>query len=49
MKTYRVEFSEGPFTILANLVLITVLCLTVIGVPFGIALFPTLYRLREEE
>ena len=40
MKTYRVEFSAGLFTILLNLVLITALCLTVIGAPLGIARFP---------
>ena len=49
MKTYRIEFSEDPFRILANLVLITVLCLTVIGVPLGLALFPTLYQFVEKE
>jgi hypothetical protein len=49
MKTYRVEFAEGSFTILGNLVLITILCLTVIGVPLGLALFPTLYQLVEKE
>ncbi len=48
MKSYRVEFSGG-FSTLAYLLVITVLCLTVVGLPLGIALFPTLYRLIEEE
>ncbi len=48
MKTYRVEFAVGPFTLLGNLFLILVLCLTGIGAPLGIAMFPTLYRIVEE-
>ncbi len=48
MRTYRVEFAQGPLSGFVTLLVITVLCFTVIGLPLAIGLFPTLYRIVEE-
>jgi hypothetical protein len=48
MKTYRIEFVDGLFSSLVMLLFITVLSLTIVGLPIAIAMLPTLYRIVEE-
>jgi hypothetical protein len=50
MKIHRIQFATGWFSpsIFFTIVFITLLCLSIIGLPFGIALIPTLYRIAEE-
>jgi hypothetical protein len=49
MRTYRVEFAGNALFVFVNVLLITLLCLSIIGLPFGIVILPTLYQLVEEE
>jgi hypothetical protein len=50
MKVYRIQFATGWFSpsIFFAIVLITILALTIVGVPLAVALLPTLYRIVEE-
>jgi hypothetical protein len=47
MKTYQIQFADGPFSTMLTLFFLTLLCLSVIGLPFGIAVLPTLYKVVE--
>ena len=46
MKRYRIEFADGAVAF-CNILLITILCLTIIGLPLGIAMLPTIYQIVE--
>jgi hypothetical protein len=48
MKTYRIEFAGSAGYALCSILIITFLCFSVIGLPFAVAMFPTLYRIVEE-
>jgi hypothetical protein len=48
MKVYRIEFAGGALGSLFALICFTLLCISVIGLPFAIATLPTLYRIVED-
>jgi hypothetical protein len=47
MKTYRIEFASGPFSTVVAVVVITALCLSLIGLPLAVVMIPTMYRIVE--
>ena len=48
MKTYRIEFDGGCFSILFSMIVITLLCVSIVGLPIAIATLPTMYRIVED-
>ncbi len=47
MKTYRIQFADAqPFL---TILVITILSFTIIGIPYAIALLPTLYKIVEKD
>ena len=49
MKTYRIEFADSAFMVVVYVVLLTMLSLTIIGIPWALSILPTLYRITEEK
>ncbi len=48
MKIYRIEFAGGNISFVVSLIVITIGCLTIIGIPAVIALLPTMYQIVED-
>jgi hypothetical protein len=49
MKTYRIEFACSTGIAIVNLIMLTILCIFIVGIPVAIATLPTLYRVIEED
>jgi hypothetical protein len=46
-KTYRIEFAGGTVPTVVTLIMMTFLCLTIVGIPLAIACLPPMYRIVE--
>ena len=48
MKTYWIEFEGGRLSFVLNAIGITILCLSLIGLPTALMVLPTMYRIVQE-